>query len=142
MPRVNFFDSEECAWSDMVVQIGGAPITKIRGIQYGVDSDDEELFAAGDEAISIQSGNIKKEGSMKILKGALDDLQAAAILAGGRFVTDIKFDVVITYLPAIGRDPVIDVLAGVKINKMPRGWNQGDKFMDCELPFKFLRLNP
>ena len=137
---MQFFDSQEPAWSEMVVMLAGANVTKIEALSYTIESDDEELFGAGDEALSIQSGNIKKSGSMTLLKGALDDMQTAALAAGGRFITDVPFTAVVTYLPSDDRVVKTDTLVGIKINKMPKGWNQGDKFMKCECPFKFLSL--
>jgi hypothetical protein len=135
------FDSDEYSWSQGEASIAGAPITtKMRGLSFVIESDDEELFAGGDEAIDIQSGNVKKSGSVTILGAGLDALQAAAVAKGGRFITDIRCDIVWTILPGIGRPLITYVLVGVKFNKMPKGWKQGDKFMDCELPFKFLRL--
>jgi hypothetical protein len=138
---MQFFDSEEAVWAEMEVMISGALAqTKIRGINYAIESEDKELFAGGDEAVSIQSGNISKSGTLKLLKGAIDDWNVAARAAGGRWLTDLKVDIVVTYLPAIGRDVQIDTLVGVKVGKMPKGWEQGATNMDCELPFKFLRL--
>ena len=135
---LKFFSNDEQVWADMEVAIAGAVIGKIRGINYSIESEDEELFVAGDEAISIQSGNIKKSGSIKVLKEALDNMHAAAVLKGGRSVLDLRFDIVISYMPVIGGTLTIDTLGRCKINKMPKGWEQGATHMEHELTFKFL----
>ena len=135
-----FFNTEELQWKEIVFMLGGANVGKARGFSYSVETDDEALYAAGDEPISIQSGNRKYEGNIKVLKGVVDDLNAAAVAAGGRDITDVKFDVVMTYLPNIGRAMMIDTLVGVKINKLTKAMEQNAKQMDVELPFKFLRL--
>jgi hypothetical protein len=140
MADIANFNSEEYSWSEVEVFLAGAPVTsKLRGVSYKIESDDAEVFAGGDEAIAIKSGNITKSGTLKLLGGGVDALHAAVVAAGGRFIPDLKVDLVISYLPAIGRPIVQNTLIGVKFSSMPKGWNQGDKFMDCELPFKFLR---
>jgi hypothetical protein len=140
MAAVEFFDYEEAMWKEFAVNIGGANCAKIEGAKYGVESDDKPLHAGGDEPISIQSGNRTYTGTIKVLKGALDDMNIAARAAGARDVTDIKMDVVVTYLPAIGRPIQTDVWVGFKISKMEKGWDQGAKEMIIELPGNFLRL--
>ena len=138
MSVLKFFNNDEQSWADMEVVIGGAVLGKIRGINYSIESNDEELFAGGDEAISIQSGNITKNGSIKILKEALDNMHVAALAAKGRSVLDLRFDIVVTYYPVLGGALTIDTLGGCKINKMPKGWEQGATHMEHDLPFKFL----
>jgi hypothetical protein len=141
MPTVAFNNYQECAWSDGVVNIEGAELIKILALEWKIDGDDEELFAQGDEAISINSGNYKKSGTLTVYKGALDDMTAAAKAAGGRWVMDILFTITQTYLPAPGRPVMVDTLGSVKISSLTKGWNQGDKMMKIALPFKFITLN-
>jgi len=86
---MQFFDSEECAWADMTVMFSGAPLTKIRGIRYKAAQEKSLLHAAGNEPISVQRGRRMYEGSIKILKGALDDINTAAVAAGGADALDI-----------------------------------------------------
>lgn len=134
------FDAEEYPWSQNEVLWSGAPLTdKLRGISIKIESDDEELFCGGDEAVSIQSGNIKKSGSVTVTAAALDAMHNAVVAAGGRFITDVKWDLVNTVLPAPGRPLVVRSVIGAKFNSMAYTLKQGDKFIDCELPFKFLR---
>jgi hypothetical protein len=142
MAILSFFDSKECEWSDMVVLMGGAPITKIKGLKYKASKDKQLLHAAGDEPMSIQSGNRSYEGSITVYKGALDDLNRAAKLAGGMDILDIQFDVVVTYKPHGARKMQSDLLKGVEIKAFEKGMDQGAKFMEVELPILFLKLMP
>jgi ribosomal protein S12 len=137
---VDFLDYDECQWKEMIVAISGADVTKVRGVRYGVESDDEALHAAGDEPISIQSGNKKYTGSFKFLKGALDALQVAAKAAGAKDITGIRFTITVTYLPAGERVMMTDTLGGCKISKWEKGWEQGAKYMDIDVPINFLTL--
>lgn len=140
MPGIAFFDSKECEWADMQVIFAGAPLTKIRGLKYKAAREKQLLHAAGDEPISIQSGNRTYEGHIKVLKGALDDMNAAAIAAGGRDILDMSFDIVVTYRSNGTRPLQTDVLENVEIRDFEKGWDQGSKYMEISLPIVFMRL--
>ena len=98
------------------------------------------LHAAGDEPVSIQSGNRTYEGQIKVLKGALDDMNRAAIAAGGSDILDLQFDIVVTYKAKGTRALQTDVLAGAEIKEFEKGWEQGATSMDITLPIVFLKL--
>jgi hypothetical protein len=140
MPSIAFFNSKECQWADMTILFAGAPITKIRGIKYKASKEKEPLHAAGDEPISIQSGNRTYEGEIKVLKGAIDDMNRAAIAAGGDDALDMVFDIVITYKAKGTRALQTDTCVGVEIKEFEKGWDQGAKYMDITLPIVFLKL--
>jgi hypothetical protein len=135
-----FFDSKECEWADVKVFIAGKELTKLRSVRYKTKKEKELLHAAGDKPISIQSGNRDNEGTIKILKGALDDLNRAAVSAGGQDVLDIAFDVVVTYRPKGVRALQTDTLVGVEITEFEKAMDQGAKSMEVELPIIFLDL--
>lgn len=139
---MDFFNSKECEWADMEVLLAGAPVTKIRGLKYKAKKDKEELYAEGDQPIAIQSGNRSYEGEIKVLKGALDDMNTAAVAAGGQDILDMEFDIVVTYKPKSNRALKQDILVGVQVKEFEHGWEQGAKHMDISLPIIFLRLNP
>jgi hypothetical protein len=140
MPSISFFDSKDCEWADMTVLFAGAPLTKIRGIKYKAAKEKQLLHAAGDEPISIQSGNRTYEGEIKVLKGAIDDMNRAAISAGGDDVLDMQFDIVITYKAKGTRALQTDTLVSVEIKDFEKGWDQGAKNMDVTLPIVFMKL--
>lgn len=140
MPSIPFFDTKECEWSDTTVNIAGANLTKARGIAYKATKDKELLHAAGDEPVSIQAGNRGYSGTIKLLKGALDDMNRAAKLAGGADVLDLEFDIVITYKAKGSRTLQTDTLVGVQVQEFEKGWDQGAKFMEISLPIIFVKL--
>lgn len=140
MPRIPLFNSIETEWRDMKVSITGAPLIKIRGLKYGVKSETEALHAAGDEPISLQTGNRTYDGSFKVLKGALDDMNRAAVIAGGRDITDLSFDIIVNYIAKGNRAIQVDTLVSVKVTGFEKGWDQGAKQMEVELPIMFLGL--
>ena len=140
MASIPFFDSKDCEWADMTVMFAGSPLTKIRGVRYKASKDKQLLHSAGDEPISIQSGNRTYEGEVKVLKGAIDDMNRAAQSAGGDDILDMSFDIVITYKPKGTRPLQTDVLVNVEVKDFEKGWDQGAKNMDVTLPIVFLKL--
>lgn len=124
----------------MEVWFAGARLTKIRGLKYKAGKEKELLYAEGDEPISIQSGNKVYSGEIKVLKGAIDDMNRAAQSAGGRDINDLEFDIVVNYKPRLNRALQTDILVAVQITEFEKGWDQGAKNMDITLPILFLRL--
>ena len=138
MALLSFFDSKECEWSDMTLYIEGVKLTKIVVLKYKSSKEKEALHAAGDMPISIQGGNRTYTGNLKILKGALDDLNTAARAAGGKDALDISFTVVVTYRAKGTRPLRTDTLKSVEITDFEKGWEQGAKNMPIECPIMFL----
>ncbi len=140
MPTIPFFDSKDCEWADMTVMIAGATLTKIRGIKYKASQEKKLLYAAGSEPISIQSGNRAYEGEIKVLKGALDDMNRAALAAGGDDILDLQFDIVVTYKAKGTRALQTDTLVNVEVSNFEKGWDQGAQSMEVSLPIVFMKL--
>ena len=138
MASINFFNSKEVEWKDLAVHIAGAPITKLRNIKFKSSMEKESLKGAGDQPISIQSGNRDYSGTLEIYAGALRDLNAAAIAAGGKDCLDIAFDVVVSYKAAAGRPLLMRTLVGVQLQEFEEGMAQGDRSSVITLPFLFL----
>lgn len=140
MPTIPFFDSKDCEWADMTVMIAGATLTKIRGIKYKASQEKKLLYAAGSEPVSIQSGNRSYEGEIKVLKGALDDMNRAALAAGGDDILDLQFDIVVTYKAKGTRGLQTDTLVNVEVSNFEKGWDQGAQSMEVSLPIVFMKL--
>lgn len=140
MAVFNFFDSKDCEWRDLAIVVGGSQLGKIRGVKYGVKTQKSHLHAEGDAPISIQSGNREPQGSIKVLKGALDAMNAAAVAAGGRDITDLVFDIVIVWKAAGTRGLKTDTLVGCQVSDFESAIDQGGDKVEIELPFLFLEL--
>ncbi len=139
MPSINFDSAKEVEWADISVMFGGAEIAKLTGIAYKAKKDKVALHAQGDSPISIQGGNRTYEGTLKVLKGAVDAMNAAAVSAGGKDLLDIQTDIVVTYKPAGTRPVQTDTLVGVEITEFQKGMEQGAKSMPVSLPFVYLK---
>ena len=139
------FNSQECAWADQSFQIFGAKTDKLRGLSFTKKVEKEALYADGDEPGGIQSANKSYEGKIKVLKGMLDDWNAAAIAAGYNDILDIPPSLVsgtVVYRAAANRPLQGFNLAGIAFTELPYGWEQGAKMMELELPIIFLSLKP
>lgn len=138
--RFNFNGDKEVEWADVRLWINGVEVARMTGFEYGVDTDKEHLHTTGDDPISIQSGNRMPSGSITILKSAMDTLNTAAQVAGGRDITDIACDIFFTYKPKGTRPPVSDGCKGCEFKSWRKAMSQNKKSMECTLPFLFLGM--
>lgn len=117
----------------------GRLITGIRGVEYSVKKEKEPVHGAGDEPLSIQSGNKTYEGNIVLLQSELEAMIKAAKAAGYADLTDIPgFDIQVSY-GNLGEAPTTDSLIGVEFTEESKGFKQGDKFMEATMPIVFLR---
>lgn len=133
------FNTNEYAWVDVVVVIMGRPVVGLRGIEYKVKQQKEALFAMGRTARGIQKGKKEFEGTITLLQSELIALDQAAQEAGYNDITDIDFDVIVSYLP---KNLVVttDKIVGVSITEAPRALKEGDLQMEVALPFIALNV--
>lgn len=137
------FDSTEAEWGQYEVHVNGVGILKLRGHKYKKEKETEELYAAGNDPIDIQSGNNKYSGELKVLKGALEGFNESAKAAGYDDITEIPAQmttIVSTYKAKGTRVLQTDTCLGVKFESFEKGWDQGAKMMEITLPYKFLKL--
>jgi hypothetical protein len=130
---------KECEYKDIKMFFEGKELVKARGIKYKSKKDKQLLHAAGDKAVSVQSGNRDNEGTLTMLRGALVDLNRAAVAAGYDDILDVQVDLVIVYKQKGIRGMQTDTLVGVEFTEYEDGMMQGDKFKDVDLPFVFLQ---
>lgn len=135
---VQNFSSRQYEWADVTVVVGGKPLTGIRGVSYKASQEKTAIYGKGNQPIAIQRGNISYEGSIKLLQSELETLVVAG---GSNGLLGLEVDVVVTYgNPSNGDLLRTDVLKGVQFTEEPRELNQGDQFMESELPMVFLRI--
>lgn len=128
------FNSEEYAWVDIKVMLLGREVTGLRGMEYKVKRQKEALYATGKKARGIQRGKKEYEGTITILQSELIALDRAAQEKGYEDITDIDFDIIVSYLPdnsVITTDKVVNA----SITEIPRGMKEGDLQMELALPF-------
>jgi hypothetical protein len=133
---------KETQWADIKIAIDKQTVTGIRNVSYKESYDAEVLHSAGSEPIAIQKGNKTYEGTITLLKNEFDALHKAAIEKGYRSIIDVPYiSITIAYLPAAGRKLVNEELRFCTFIDVSKAMTQGTKYMEIELPFKFLYLD-
>jgi hypothetical protein len=135
------FNSNEYAWKDVQVVLLGRPVGGIRAIEYKIKHQKEALFASGKKARSIQRGKKEYEGTLTLLQSEVIALEAAAKAKGYDDITDVDFDVIVSYMPE-GGVITTDKVLNVSITEDPRSIKEGDLYQEIALPFIALDLEP
>ncbi|NIJ45059.1 hypothetical protein FHR24_001498 [Wenyingzhuangia heitensis] len=131
------FDSREYEWADLTLILGGRDITGIRAIKYKTSIERELLYAKGRYPKSIQSGNIKYEGEIKMLRSEYE----ALVLAGRGTVLSLSLDCSFTYgNPSEGNALKTTRASGIRFLEEEVSDEQGSKFQEITLPFICLRI--
>jgi hypothetical protein len=131
-------NSQELEWKHATLSLLGVVIIGLRGFKYKTSTDSEHLFAGGDQAVSIQTGNRKVDGSIKFLKSEIDRLNDAAQAAGYDDITQVPYQLIVAtflYKTGFNRPQRTDVISGIKFTDLEKAMEQGAKSMDIEVPF-------
>lgn len=127
------FNSKQYQFSDIKVILLGRELEGFRGVKYKVSTDKEVLFGRGKKGLSIQSGNETIEGELMLLQSEVEALRAAVKAVNPLYkLTDVSFDIVVTYGDSIA---VTDIIQGAEFTEYEKGMEQADKFMEVTLPF-------
>ena len=102
------------AWADIVVLVGGVPITGITGIEYTDDQEIVNKYGAGRYPVGRAKGRITPSAKM-----TLQDLPV--------------IEVQVSYLPESGI-VVTDKIRNCHIPTNARKWKEGDTGQEVELP--------
>lgn len=130
-------ETKQFAWSDIRVRAMGREFIGIRGVKYKKSSENEHLYGRGNKPIAIQTGNKAYEGEIVILQSELEGLTQALEVD---CLTDIRFDLVVTYQATDERPVVTDIVKSVQCSEYEKGMSQGDKFMEVTIPFLALDI--
>lgn len=126
-PLIN---GREYGWADIVVNIGGVPVTGIRAIKYNEEMEKENVYGAGRHPISRGYGRIKTTASITLLSGTIMALKAKA--PKGQLFRIAPFNIVVNYQPEAG--PIVThVLKNCEFTKNEFDWKEGDMSKEVEL---------
>lgn len=128
------FNSKEYAWIDVNVVLLGKPVTGLRGIEYKSKRSKEALFATGKKARGIQLGKKEYEGTITVLQSELIAMQAAAKQAGYDDITDLEFDIIVSYISEAGVVQT-DKVVNASVAEAPNSIKEGDLYSEHALPF-------
>ena len=128
------FNSKEYAWVDVNVVLLGKPVVGLRGIEYKSKRQKEALYATGKKARGIQMGRKEYEGTVTVLQSELIAMQAAAKAKGYDDVTDLEFDIIVSYVSESGVVQT-DKVVNTSITEAPNNMKEGDLYSEHALPF-------
>ncbi|WP_455107374.1 hypothetical protein [Porphyromonas sp.] len=128
-------NTREYEWADISLVVAGRDIKGFRGVKYSEKQEKEALYAKGNKAHCIQSGNIAYEGELTLTQSEYETLR----LAMGGSILSGSLSMVVAYgNPSKGDVMVTDALSGCEFTEDATEWKQGDKFQEKSLPFVFL----
>lgn len=120
-----------CGWADVVVLIGGVPITGIVALDYNDSQVVENKWGAGRYPVGRAKGRITAEGKIVLYMEEVHALEAQA--PNGRLQDLPPFDIIVQYLPDSGIIKT-DKLRNCQFSENPRKWKEGDTGQEVELP--------
>ncbi len=128
------FNTKEFSWIDVNVVLLGKPVTGLRGIEYKSKRQKEALFATGKKARGIQQGKKEYEGTITVLQSELIAMQAAAKQSGYDDITDLEFDIIVSYISESGVVQT-DKVVNASVTEAPNSIKEGDLYSEHALPF-------
>lgn len=132
------FNSEEFEYADVKVNMLGITLTGLRGLKAKKSQEKEPVYGAGNEVKTIQSGNKRYEGTLRLLKSDFDTINRAAIAAGYEDIVAVPHRLInITCVFKKDDQPGMSTIIcnGVSFTECEDGLNQNDKFSEVSLPF-------
>lgn len=127
---VPFINGTQPAWGDIVVSIGGVPITGITGIEYDDQQEMSNIYGAGRLPVGRAKGRITATAKITLLQSEVQAIQAQS--RNGRLQDIAPFDIVVSYLPDNGVIKT-DKIRNVQFLKNAVKWNEGDTSQPVEL---------
>lgn len=119
------------SWADIVVLIGGVPITGIVAIDYADNQVVENKWGAGRYPVGRAKGRITSEGKIVLY---MEEVHALEAQSPNRRLQDLPpFDIIVQYLPDSGIIKT-DKLRNCQFSENPRKWKEGDTGQEVELP--------
>ena len=67
-----------CAWADVVILIGGVPVTGIVGVEYGDEQEVVNKYGAGRHPVGRAKGRIIPTGKLILYQEEVQALQSQA----------------------------------------------------------------
>lgn len=119
-----------CAWADIVVLIGGVPVTGITGVEYDDQQEIVNKYGAGRHPVGRSKGRITPSGKLILYQEEVQTLSAQSTT--GRLQDLPPFDVIVQYLPDSGL-LVTDKIRNCHISGNARKWKEGDTGQEVEL---------
>ena len=119
------------AWADIVVLVGGVPVTGITGVEYGDEQEIVNKFGAGRYPVGRAKGRITPSAKITLYHEEVVALQSQSV--NGRLQDLPPIEIQVSYLPENGV-VVTDKIRNCHIPSNTRKWKEGDTGQEVELP--------
>lgn len=119
------------SWADIVVLIGGVPVTGIVGVDYGDEQEVVNKWGAGRYPVGRAKGRITPTAKLILYQEEVEALQEQAV--NGRIQDIAPFDVIVTYIPDSGIVKT-DKIRNCQFSGNYRKWKEGATGQEVELP--------
>lgn len=139
---IPMFDTKETEWNDLRVDLANSRLIKLTGLKFGSKKLKEFIYAEGGNPHGIGSGNRENTGEIKVLKGALIDMNRAAISLGQKDILDLDFPIVVQFKAKGSRTVQMFRLDGAEFEEWNIELTQGDPKTEVTMPFKFVDFIP
>ena len=116
----------------------GRRINGLRGFELKKSVEKEHLYGTGQNPLDIQDGNVKCEGSIKILGFEFDALNKAAMAAGFSDITEVPHEAIMmtVRLQKSPAEPkVVFNVRGMAFTEAINSMEQNAKMREVTLPF-------
>lgn len=118
------------SWADIVLTIGGVPVTGITAIEYEDSQDVVNKYGAGRHPVGRAKGRITPTAKITLYQEEVEAIQSQT--SNGRIQDLAPFDVIVTYLPDSGIVRT-DKIRNCQFSGNSRKWAEGDTGQEVEL---------
>jgi hypothetical protein len=127
---VPLINGREYGWGDIIINLGGTPVTGIRGITYTEAQEKENVYGAGRNAVSRGYGRISYTANITLLVGTVFALQQSA--PKGQLHRIRPFPITVVYQPEAG-PMVTHILKNAEFIQTEIAWAEGDMSKEVQL---------
>ena len=130
--------SSECAWKHGELILLGRRINGLRGFELKKTVEKEHLYGTGQNPLVIQEGNIKCEGSIKVLGFELDAMNRAAMMAGYSDITEVPHEAIVMTVKlqkSVAEQKTVFNVRGIAFTEAVNSMEQNAKMREVTLPF-------
>lgn len=128
---VPMFNGMLVAWADIVVLVGGVPVTGIVGVEYSDEQEIVNKWGAGRHPVGRAKGRITPGAKLILYQEEVQALQSQS--PNGRLQDLPPIEIQVSYLPDSGI-VVTDKIRNCHILANARKWKEGDTGQEVELP--------
>ncbi len=133
-------------WKEFLLELDGRICVEVTDVEYSIEKNLEEIYAAGEDPQFIGEGNKSYKGTIEMLQSGYEALVKEAKKRGGDDITDLEVDGRFAYIPKGGKSKlmktIVDMACGIKFSSGAKKITQGSTHSKMAIPFKCLKIKP